>query len=83
MDKLENIDLDANPMDLYGDYECPVCHARAKALVGREEGTRKSSGRIKCRKCDASYWENQGTGMMQWEVDDLRSGGKIPQDMGD
>lgn len=51
------------------DFDCPVCGARGKALVGAEAERRMSPPRMKCRKCEADYWENQGRGMIQGETE--------------
>ena len=52
------------------DFTCPVCGGHAKALLGMEsEERRLAPPRIKCRKCEAEYWENQASGILQGEMD--------------
>ena len=48
--------------------ECPVCSGRAKALLGRGDESSLSKPRMKCRKCEEDYWENQQSGMLQQEM---------------
>lgn len=61
------MDISNRNDNLNPDLACPACGSQARTLVGAEEERRR--GRLKCRKCDAGYWENLGTGMVQGEKD--------------
>ncbi len=67
MDRPEKTDARDERFD--PDMTCPVCGARGKALVGADEEVRQA--RLKCRKCDEEFWENQATGMVNVGMNDI------------
>ncbi len=45
------------------ELRCPYCNPEGREIIGPSDNRR--ARRMKCRKCDAEYWENQASGMLQ------------------